>query len=271
MSEAHEELDAENQRLRREVADLRARVRALEASRWLRLHPRRLAGALRARRTSTHERTVEVASEPTRHDPRLQRFLDEVVTRGTFTHKWFTGDVGRWEPVLEELQGRNARLLEIGSFEGFSACYLLWRLPDATITCVDTFAGGSEHRGTDIDTASLEARFDANVALVDPTRVRKLVSDSKRALVDLSAERANFDLVYVDGSHLGLDVLVDAALSWQLLANGGVLIFDDYPWAELGEDPFLRPGSAIDGFLSVVARRHEVLFSDYQVAVRKSE
>jgi predicted O-methyltransferase YrrM len=264
-----EELEAENLRLRREVAGLRARVRAFESSRWVRLHPRTLSRALKARVTRGVHEPGDVQPVQPRTYPRLERFLDEVAARGTFTHKWFTGDVEAWEPVLEELQGKSARLLEIGSFEGFSACYLLWRLPDATITCIDTFAGGSEHLDTDIDTSSLEARFDANVALVGASRVRKLVNDSRRALFELASEDEPFDLIYVDGSHLGLDVLVDAALSWGLLAQGGVLIFDDHPWAVLGDDPFLRPGPAIDGFLSVVAERHEVIFADYQVAVRK--
>ena len=54
---------------------------------------------------------------------------------------------------------------------------------------------------------------------VDASRVRKLVGDSKHVLADLHDEGARFDFVYVDGSHLALDVLVDAALSWHLLAS----------------------------------------------------
>jgi hypothetical protein len=137
------------------------------------------------------------------------------------------------------------------------------------VTSVDTFAGSEEHRSPRVDISSLETVFDANVALVDQTRVRKLVGDSKRRLLDLAEEHEGFDLIYVDGSHLGLDVLVDAALSWGLLLSGGVLVFDDYPWAKLGEDPLLRPGPAVDAFLALVAGRYELVFADYQVALRK--
>jgi hypothetical protein len=75
--------------------------------------------------------------------------------------------------------------------------------------------------------------------------------------------------VYVDGSHLGLDVVVDAALAWQLLDAGGCMIFDDYRWAQLGDDPLLRPGVAIDSFLHLVAGKYMTLFTGHQLAIRK--
>jgi SAM-dependent methyltransferase len=262
-----DELDAlvaENRRLVDEVGDLRGRVRALESSRWHRLRPRRL---LRRRAPSPPTAAVP-ASRPAAVDPRLATFRDEVVRRGIFSQDWVTPHVDLWEPVIRTLEGRESRILEIGSYEGLSACYLLWRLPDATITCVDTFAGSprlaSLPRGLDF-----EENFDANVALVDAARVRKVVGDSRRVLLDLVSGEARFDLVYVDGSHLGLDVMVDAAYSWRLLAPAGVLLFDDYGYRDLGEDPLLRPAPAIDAFLSLIECKYEELFRGYQVAVRK--
>jgi len=190
------------------------------------------------------------------------------VSRGAFSHEWFLGNIPTWAPVLRHLEGRKVNLLEIGSFEGMSACFLLWRLPDATITCVDTFAGSVEHRLMN-ETSQLEAAFDANIALVDSTRVQKLIGDSRRVLLELTSEETRFDLVYVDGSHLGLDVIVDASFAWQLLAPEGTIVFDDYRWAELGEDPLLRPGPAVDAFLTVIEGKYELLFAGYQLGVRK--
>lgn len=195
------------------------------------------------------------------------RFRDVVVARGDFTHDWFTNKVENFESVFRLLEGRPERVLEIGSFEGLSTCYFLWRLPDARVTCVDTFEGSAdvpkERRG------GLEAAFDRNVDLVDSSRVRKLVGDSRRVLLALADEQARFDLVYVDGSHRGLDVLVDAALAWPLLEAGSIVVFDDYRWAMLGDDPLLRPGPAIDAFVGLVSTHGEVVFYDRQVALRK--
>jgi predicted O-methyltransferase YrrM len=262
----------ENRRLRKE----NERLAAIESSRWWRLHPRR-----HLRRIATAVRrsppvplpasTPEAPRPPPARDDLCSRFRREVVERGAFRRDDFTENVSSWEPMMEQLDGRGARALEIGSFEGLSACYVLWRLRDSHVTCVDTFEGSAEHiAGQSLPDAGLETAFDANVALVDASRVRKLVGDSKLVLVDLLAERARFDFVYVDGSHLALDVLADAALSWRLLATGGFLVFDDYNWAVLGEDRLLRPGAAVDSFLVLVEGKYELVSSGSQLALRKS-
>jgi predicted O-methyltransferase YrrM len=198
---------------------------------------------------------------------RLTLFAQEIAQRGDFTHDWFTNRIESLEEALEPLEGRAGRLLEIGSFEGLSTCYFLWRLADVRVTCIDTFEGtaGLPSEGR----KGLEAAFDRNVALVDASRVRKLRGDSKHILLDLAEEQGRFDLVYVDGSHRGLDVLVDAALSWPLVEVGGVVVFDDYGWALLGDDPLLRPGPAIDAFVNLVADHGQVVFRNRQVALRK--
>jgi len=197
----------------------------------------------------------------------LTRFQAEVVKRGDFTQDWFTAHIESLEAVLRPLEGHAARTLEIGSFEGLSTCYFLWRLSDLRMTCVDTFEGSSGLPSGERE--GLEDAFDRNVELVDASRVRKLRGDSRRVLLDLADEHARFDFVYVDGSHRGLDVLVDAALSWPLLEVGGVVVFDDYRWALLGDDPLLRPGPAIDAFMGLVSARSEVVYHDRQVALRK--
>jgi hypothetical protein len=211
-------------------------------------------------------RLPAAVSTPT--DPALAAFQEEVVARGSFSQDWVTTRFSSWRPILEELESQPAQILEIGSFEGLSACYLLWRLPRARITCVDPFIGTPEQAG--LDTRALEEIFDANIALIDSSRVRKVVGDSKHRLLDLGAEDARFELIYVDGSHFGLDVLVDASLSWQLLVPGGVIVFDDYRWNYLGDDPMLRPGKAIDAFREVLVGKYELLFADEQVALRRS-
>lgn len=277
VGDGFERLAVENRQLRREIETLRRRVGDFERSRWWQLHPRFLLQRLRSlARTSGRrpERTVSDSSArpatlASEEDPRFARFVHEVVERGTFTERWF-GKGPAWEAFLQRFDGKRAQVLEVGSFEGLSACYLLWRLPDASITCVDTFAGSPENAGMSDVLARLESTFDANVGLVDASRVRKIVGDSRRVLLDLAAERPLFDIIYVDGSHLALDVLVDAALAWPLLAADGVLVFDDYAWEALGPDPLRRPGPAIDAFLSLIEGKHDVLWRDSQVVLRKT-
>jgi predicted O-methyltransferase YrrM len=265
-----EMLVREVQRLTSEVEELRGRVAAYERSRWMRVHPGlALRRALARGRVASPEAAHPPRAPASAEDELVARFRADVLERGAFTHDWFLHQIGPWEPLFRELEGRSAQLLEIGSFEGLSACYMLWRLPDAHVTCVDTFAGSVEYAVREVDLATLQDVFTRNVALVDGSRVRTMVADSRRALLDLIAAGERFDLVFVDGSHLALDVLVDAALSWQLLAAGGFLVFDDYEWTGVGDDPLLRPGAAIDAFLELLDGRYELLRKDVQVAVRK--
>ena len=257
-----------------ENQQLRERVQAVEASRWWRLNPRSRLERFMAARRRFSPRKPAVAHAPRAQDAdddEWVRFRREVYERGAFTKDWFRHNLLAWRPLMEELSGRSARILEIGSFEGLSACYVLWRLRDAHVTCIDTFKGSPENvADVDLSAASLEAAFDANVALVDGSRVRKLVGDSKHVLTELLDEGAPFDLAYVDGSHLALDVLVDAALCWRILAPGGVLVFDDYEWSVLGDDRLLSPAAAADAFLTVVDGRYELVSSGRQLIVRKT-
>jgi predicted O-methyltransferase YrrM len=272
VSEA-DSVTTENRRLQREVRALRERVAALESSRWWRLHPRfvarRVAAALPGQRAREGTRPAPTVERRACVDPLVTRFREEFAGREWFADDWFSGKYTAWQPILVDLEGRTVEVLEIGSFEGLSACYLLWRLPQARVTCIDTFAGSAENAAYGVSVNGLEERFDRNVALVDAARVEKLVGESGRVLPELVAQGRRFDLVYVDGSHHALDVLVDASLAWRLLAPGGVIIFDDYEWAKLGTDPLLRPGAAIDAFLSVIERHGEVLFRQRQIAVQK--
>jgi predicted O-methyltransferase YrrM len=185
---------------------------------------------------------------------------DDLLAQSDFTQDWFTIHIPAWDELLKPLEGRTSQLLELGSFEGLSTCYLLWRLPESHVTCIDSFDGWF----ADVD---LENRFDRNVALIGANRVRKLVGKTHDRLPELVSEEASFDFIYVDASHHALDVLCDAALSWQVLTPGGLLLFDDYALDH--GDPLLTPGVAVDAFRSVVASCAEEIPAGGHVALRR--
>ena len=64
-----------------------------------------------------------------------------------FTNQWFQmGPKYVWDEILPQFNP--TRILEIGSFEGATTCYLIEKLsPDNIIElhCVDTWEGGIEH------------------------------------------------------------------------------------------------------------------------------
>lgn len=195
-----------------------------------------------------------------------------------FTSDWVSRHVRTWRRHLRCMQGKpHLRMLEIGSWEGRSTCWFLRNIlshPTARVTCVDTFAGApielAHHKHLRDATPTIEAFFDHNVRFLGARRrVRKMKGRSREILRLLPLR--HFDLVYIDGSHLATDVLLDAALSWDLLKVGGIMIFDDYRWKCAGNrrNPLLTPRPAIDAFRSLFVDSLRVLSTGTQVIVRK--
>ena len=56
-----------------------------------------------------------------------------------------------------------------------------------------------------------------------------------------------------------------------LLRPGGVLVFDDYEHALFPDSFGMSAGPAIRAFLSLLSGQYELLFEDWQVALRKGE
>ncbi|HIK57419.1 MAG TPA: class I SAM-dependent methyltransferase [Synechococcales cyanobacterium M55_K2018_004] len=187
-----------------------------------------------------------------------------------FTQDWFGRNIPLWKQHLQPLKDQEQlNALEIGSWEGRSACWLLENIlthPTARLTCVDSFEGNEEYREM-LEPGfleSVESRFDFNIARAGAAeKVTKLVGKSAEVLRTLPLR--NFDLIYIDGSHVACDVLSDAVLSWELLKVGGLLIFDDYDFGlrEYGTR------YAIDAFLNSFAKKLEGVHKSHQVIVRK--
>lgn len=183
-----------------------------------------------------------------------------------FTNSWFEPHKAVWKHLLDQYKPR--RILEIGSYEGACTCFVLENLCAQNVTpevfCVDTWAGGMEHAGTNM--SAVELRFDTNTALASSGRatVTKLKHFSKEALTRLLAQggAGTFDLIYIDGSHQAPDVLADSVLAFELAKVGGLLIWDDYLWSHepLGQqDPLNMPKPAIDAFINTYQRKLAVI------------
>lgn len=185
-----------------------------------------------------------------------------------FTTDWFDISKPRWENLVP--WANPSRILEVGSYEGASACFLIEKLASKKpieLHCVDTWEGSIESQENDM--ASVESRFDANTALMirqatEEVRLVKHKDRSDAVLTRLLAEgkAGYFDFVYIDGSHQAPDVLCDAVLGFRLCRPGGVLVFDDYLWRDrtLREHDVLRtPKMAIDAFTNIYARKIKIL------------
>jgi tetratricopeptide (TPR) repeat protein len=173
-----------------------------------------------------------------------------------FTQDWFTHNIPTWKQQLQHFADvPDFKVVEIGSFQGMSACWLLDNIlthPTAKITCIDLYF--QEHfKGNIIKTGVAD-------------KVIELQGYSQELLVTLADEY--YDIAYVDGCHKPTSVLQDAILSWRLVKVGGLMIFDDYEFT-FPDSPEQDTKIGIDLFLEMFASQLEVVHKGYQLIVKK--
>jgi predicted O-methyltransferase YrrM len=181
-----------------------------------------------------------------------------------FTKDWFDKNSRQnWDRIVPIINPK--KILEIGSYEGAAACYLIEKLGKNNfleVHCIDTW---EESDGLAKEEALIvEKRFDYNMQLAvnksqNKTKYFKYKSESHLVLSKMIADGVgDFDLIYVDASNYAVDVLTDAVLSFKLLKAGGILIFDDYLWAG-DENIVYYPKIAIDSFTNVFSKHIKLI------------
>lgn len=186
-----------------------------------------------------------------------------------FKHDWFSYHTNKWRKHLAHLIGKpDLRFLEIGSFEGRSACWMLENIltdPSSLLYCIDPFVPFDvDGHGTVFDAYPA---FHRNVIKPHGKQVSFFKSMSQSAVQGFDNEY--FDFCYIDGSHTAADTYADAVNVWPKMKKGGLVTFDDYTWICGGPDPASRPQMAIDRFLREHAAELDVLDISNQVTVRR--
>ena len=193
--------------------------------------------------------------------------------RFTPTQDWFSHNIEHWSTLFPLVQSKCPRVLEIGSWEGRSAVFLLNNLvgESGEIVCIDHFDLLQSEAG--------RQRFEKINHNLSQTKKkwRVLGQFSVPALMALLQEEMlssnpGFDWIYVDGSHRADDTMLDGELVWRLARNGAIVIFDDYHWDKEPENSIHHPKRGIDAFLLLHAGEYERLSGDahYQVVLRKT-
>lgn len=206
-----------------------------------------------------------LATQSIPKDLQPDRFRTEVYKNGMFSADWFSHNIPHLYAGLQKSGQNFNRFLEVGSFEGLSTCwfarFLKQKSSDPPITVIDYFSKNSTH-------GDIGRRFDKNINLfMRDLSLKKIQSDSARALSSLFQDKEEFDLIYVDGAHDALNVIVDASLCWRMLRNNGVIIFDDYFWfSDKNSRDVL---CAVNAFLELIEGQYKVLNVYHQVILQK--
>ena len=178
------------------------------------------------------------------------------------THKMADSRRLNWEILFASLQGSVRKVLEIGSYEGQSALFWL-HFFDAHVTCIDTWENVAEGCSSGQE---VEAHFDRNVRGLLVTKIKL---KSTLALADMVEAGATFDLIYVDGDHSRLQVMIDSCLGWRLLRPGGFMVWDDY--LDYRPDLADRPELAIDAFVAMMTDEAMIYMNTGQQLVARKK
>jgi predicted O-methyltransferase YrrM len=182
-----------------------------------------------------------------------------------FSADWFSYNIPNWTRILGGLKGKsNVAYLEIGVYEGRSFFWVVDNIlthPSSRAVAIDTFDkfGGGDPEEVFYENVRRSGRSPA---------IKVIKGFSQQKLRDLALN--SFDLIYVDGDHSSRSVLMDAILSWDLLKEGGIMIFDDYAW-DFVLPTEMRPTFALDVFQTLFRDEVQVLLKDYQLIIRKAK
>jgi predicted O-methyltransferase YrrM len=177
-----------------------------------------------------------------------------------------------WDKYLSKFQNKQINIMEIGVYKGDATCWFLNNLitnKKSKIIAVDTFGGSFEY-SSDIDFKDIERQFNKNIKDTGKSsQVFLLKMTSYEALIKLSKKNKQyFDIIFIDASHEARDVITDGILSWKLLKDEGILIFDDYE-CKKHEQEYFRPKLAIDSFIDIMNPELNVLSKKWQVLIEK--
>ena len=168
--------------------------------------------------------------------------------------------------IMNHFNNKNdiIEILEIGSWEGRSACFFLKYFKNSILTCVDAWEGSPENFVDDMpDFNNVEINFDKNIFEFQ-NRVTKNKISSK---MFFEANKKKFDLIYIDGSHYYDDVLNDVRKGFEALKKNSYMLLDDYDWNfyKYGKNPI----NAINLFLKLNKEKIEIIYISSQVLIKK--
>ena len=90
---------------------------------------------------------------------------------------------------------------------------------------------------------------------------------SNEILPKFILDKKKYDIIFIDGNHTSPFVITDGIMSWYLLKEGGLMIFDDYLWSD--SNSTLSPKLAVDSFINCFRDYIEVIWSEYRLVIKK--
>jgi len=162
--------------------------------------------------------------------------------------------------------------LEIGCFEGLTTCYICDFMlnPGGRVICIDPLEEKYLTEDLDEEAETMNKDFTMFKGQYD-----RFIRNTKNKPVELKRDTSitvfngpgfnefRFDFIYIDGDHREKQIFKDACNSWEVLKEGGHILFDDYGWRD-------ETKRGINKFLKRYGGLLTVKVKDYQVLIMKN-
>ena len=176
-----------------------------------------------------------------------------------FTSDVFSHRIPMWTEHFKSLKGQAIAVLEVGCYQGMSACWILDEMlshQESTLTCIDS---------------NFDPYFQKNVFKTgSESQVTFLEGDIHQLMADCTPN--NFDLINLqDRCKSSQYVAENARLAWDLLKPGGFIVFSSYGWRN-PKDASQNPKAGIDRFLDSVRNKWQLVHVSpptFQLIIRK--
>lgn len=158
-----------------------------------------------------------------------------------------------WNSIINK-HFKEFSYLEIGSWEGNSALYILKNFKTKNVVCVDIWdlyndKFKEEHLERFKNFKYNLKEFDKKFSFFKSTSDKFFENNNEK-----------FDVIYIDGSHEAPQVYKDLNNSWNCLNNNGIIICDDYFYGSLYDKQSEEmPAISINKFLNENKERIKII------------
>jgi len=195
----------------------------------------------------------------------IKKKFEDYIEAKSFSQKWFLNNFEIFHYYLPKDPSANFSYLEIGSYEGMSALNILFNYKNSKVTTIDLWSKSNiNSESININFNEIENKFDKNL---EGYEYNKIKNDSVIALREILKKNIFFDIIYIDGSHNGEDILCDAIESYKLLNSEGIIIFDDV--VNVNKNISIQSYIGFEKFCEIYKKKIEVLYLKNIAVVKK--
>ena len=195
----------------------------------------------------------------------IKRNFENYIKKKNFSEKWFLNNFEVFHHYLPKNINANFSYLEIGSYEGLSALNILFSYKNSKVTAIDLWGKSNiNSESINVNFNEVEGKFNKNLEGYEYSKIKK---DSVVALREILKKNIFFDIIYIDGSHNGEDILCDAIESYKLLNSEGIIIFDDV--VNVNKNISIQSYIGFEKFCEIYKKKIEVLYLKNIAVVKK--